>query len=133
MAVALMAAATTSYVLLEAIAVLTDRPRPQATLASTLKPPGSDWAQASYPSGHATVTTAMAAAAAFSLPVLRAPMAVLALVIAWSRVAFGADFPLDVLAAAVLGYASAAFSVRLTTCAGLLPAPDTGRAPQPAR
>lgn len=114
-------------------AVLTDRPRPQATLTSILKPPGADWAQASYPSGHATVTTAMAAAAAFALPVLRGPMAGLAVVIAWSRVAFGAHFPLDVLAAAALGYASAAFSVRLATCVGLLPGPDTRRGAQPAR
>lgn len=127
-AVALMSAATMSYVLLESIALLTDRPRPQAVFANIVKPPGTDWAQASYPSGHVTVTTAMAAASALALPVLRWPLALVTLVIAWSRIAFGAHFPLDVLAGAVLGYVSAAFSVALATGLGLLPSP-----PEPAR
>lgn len=120
-AVALIVAGTASYLLLEVIAVLTERPRPQAVFENILKPPGADWAQASYPSGHATVTTALAAAAGMALRVLRWPMALFVVVIAWSRVAFGAHFPLDVLAAVVLGYASAAFAVALTAAVGLLP------------
>jgi membrane-associated phospholipid phosphatase len=120
-AAALMAAATLSYLLLEVIALPTNRSRPQALLETILKPPGADWAQASYPSGHVTVTTAMASAAALVLPVLRWPMAIVTVVIAWSRMAFGAHFPLDVLAGALLGYAGAAFSVALFAALGLLP------------
>lgn len=134
-AVALMSAATASYVLLEAIALLSDRPRPQAVFANILKPAGADWAQASYPSGHVAVATAMAAASALALPVLRWPMVLVALVIAWSRIAFGAHFPLDVLAGAVLGYAAAASSVALAIGLGLLPRPPeaTREDPQVAR
>ncbi len=119
----LMCAATASYLLLEAIALLTDRPRPQAVFDDILKPPGADWAQASYPSGHVTVTTALAAGMGMALPALRWPMALVVAVVAWSRIAFGAHFPLDVLGGAVLGYASAAFSVALVAGSGLLPPP----------
>ncbi len=120
-AVAVMLAATVSYVLLEAIVVVVDRPRPQEVFESILKPPGADWAQASYPSGHVTVTTAMAIGVALVLPSLRWPMILVTAVIAWSRMAFGAHFPLDVAAGLVLGAVSAAFSVALTLRVGLLP------------
>lgn len=120
-ALALMGAATLSYLLLEVVALATQRSRPEEIFDAILKPPGVEWGQASYPSGHVTVTTAMAAAAAMALPALRWPMIVVIVVIAWSRVAFGAHFPLDVLAAVVVGYASAACSVAVTAAAGLLP------------
>lgn len=41
-AVAVMVAATTSYLGLEAIAVVTDRARPQSVFALVVKPPGAD-------------------------------------------------------------------------------------------
>lgn len=119
-AIALVTAGTVSFLMLEVIATLTGRPRPQEVLENILKPPGAGWAQASYPSGHVVVTTTLAAAAARALPVLRWPMAFVVVVIAWSRVAFGAHFPLDVLAGALLGYATAAFAVAFTAQLGLL-------------
>lgn len=130
-AVAVMSSATISYLSLEAIALLSDRPRPQEVFEDVLTPPGVDWLQASYPSGHATVTTAMAATTAFTSSFLRWPMIAFALVIAWSRIAFGAHFPLDVVAAVALGYTCAAFAVVLTADVGLLPQPR--RDPRTAR
>ena len=61
----------------------------------------------SFPSGHATVSFACATVLALAVPRLRAPLFVLAALIAWSRVYVGVHYPFDVLAGAVLGVAIA--------------------------
>ena len=57
----------------------------------------------SFPSGHATVSFACATVLALAVPRLRAPLFVLAALIASSRVYVGVHYPFDVLAGAVLG------------------------------
>jgi membrane-associated phospholipid phosphatase len=53
------------------------------------------------------VITALAAAAWFAVPKLRAPLLAYVALNAVTRVAFGAHFPLDVIAGVALGYGSA--------------------------
>jgi undecaprenyl-diphosphatase len=57
----------------------------------------------SFPSGHATVSFACAAVLALAVPRLRAPLFLLAALIAFSRVYVGVHYPFDVVAGAVLG------------------------------
>ena len=60
--------------------------------------------------------------AAMAVPALRRPLIAYTAVVALTRVLFGAHFPLDVLAGAVLGYEIGLFSARLMASARLLPA-----------
>ena len=76
---------------------------------------------ASYPSGHLMVTAAMAAAAATAVPLLRRPLIAYVAAIAFTRVLFGAHFPLDVVVGAALGYELGLFSASLLANARLLP------------
>lgn len=73
------------------------------------------------------VTTALAAAAATALPALRAPLAAYVAVVAFTRVLFGAHFPLDVIVGTLIGLQSGRFSAALVTSIGLLP----GGSPRP--
>ena len=57
----------------------------------------------SFPSGHATVSFACATVLALAVPRLRAPLFLLAALIAFSRVYVGVHYPFDVVAGAVLG------------------------------
>jgi membrane-associated phospholipid phosphatase/MFS family permease len=111
-------------VALELVKLFIERARPEEVLGGQVQlSHGRSWAHiASYPSGHLIVTTAMAAAAATALPVLRRPLIAYVAVIALTRVMFGAHFPLDVLVGAVLGYELGVFSARLMASARLLPA-----------
>jgi undecaprenyl-diphosphatase len=74
----------------------------------------------SFPSSHASI----ALAAGFALwrrlghPVWRVLPLLLAAVIAWSRLALGLHFPLDVLAGAGLGYLSSWLACRLMALRG---------------
>jgi undecaprenyl-diphosphatase len=61
----------------------------------------------SLPSGHATVAFACATVLALAVPRLRAPLFVLAALIAFSRVYVGVHYPFDVLVGALLGFALA--------------------------
>jgi undecaprenyl-diphosphatase len=61
----------------------------------------------SFPSGHAATSFACATVLATAWPWLRAPAYVLAALIALSRLYDGDHFPLDVLAGAALGVATA--------------------------
>ena len=65
----------------------------------------------------------MAAAAAAALPALRKPLLAYVVMIALTRVLFGAHFPIDVLVGAVMGYELGLFAARLMASARLLPAP----------
>ena len=110
---------------IELVKLFVERARPEEVLGGqVLLAEGRSWAHlASFPSGHLIVTTAMASAAAVALPILRKPLIVYVALIALTRVLFGAHFPLDVLAGAVLGYEIGLFSTRLMASARLLPVP----------
>jgi undecaprenyl-diphosphatase len=58
-----------------------------------------------FPSGHATTGFACAVVLGSLAPRLRAPLLVLAALVAWSRVYVGVHYPLDVVAGAFLGVA----------------------------
>jgi membrane-associated phospholipid phosphatase len=120
---------------IEVIKLFVERARPEEVLgAEVLLSEGRSWAHlASYPSGHLIVTAAMAAAAASALPVLRRPLLAYVVMIGFTRVLFGAHFPLDVLVGAVMGYELGLFAARLMASARLLPAPaEWARARLPA-
>jgi membrane-associated phospholipid phosphatase/MFS family permease len=120
---------------IELVKLFVERPRPEEVLGGqVLLADGRSWAHlASFPSGHLIVTTAMASAAAVALPILRKPLIVYVLLIALTRVLFGAHFPLDVVAGAVLGYEIGLFSARLMASARLLPVAVPELAPEPLR
>jgi membrane-associated phospholipid phosphatase len=75
------------------------------------------------------VTSAMAAAAAAAVPALRKPLIAYTALVGLTRVLFGAHFPLDVIAGAVLGYEIGLFTSRLMASARLLPAAVSEPAP----
>jgi membrane-associated phospholipid phosphatase/MFS family permease len=118
---------------IELVKLFVERARPEEVLGGqVLLAEGRSWAHlASYPSGHLIVTTAMASAAAVALPVLRKPLIGYVVLIAVTRVLFGAHFPLDVLAGVVLGYEIGLFSARLMASARLLPVPVPELEPAP--
>jgi membrane-associated phospholipid phosphatase/MFS family permease len=120
---------------IELVKLFVDRARPEEVLGGqVLLAEGRSWAHlASYPSGHLIVTTAMASAAAVALPILRKPLIAYVVLIAVTRVLFGAHFPLDVLAGTVLGYEIGLFSARLMASARLLPVQVVELAPAPLR
>ena len=81
-----------------------ERPRPEEVLHMD---PGNghSWAAyPSFPSGHVAVTTALALATAALIPKLRYVMWTYAVLIAFTRLAYGAHFPSDVLLGSVIGY-----------------------------
>jgi membrane-associated phospholipid phosphatase/MFS family permease len=118
---------------IELVKLFVERARPEEVLGSQVQlSQGRSWAHlASYPSGHLIVTTAMAAAAAAAVPALRKPLIAYTVLIGLTRVLFGAHFPLDVIAGAVLGYEIGLFATRLMASARLLPARAAEPAPIP--
>jgi membrane-associated phospholipid phosphatase/MFS family permease len=115
---------------LEVVKLFIERARPEEVLGGQIQlSHDRSWAHlASYPSGHLIVTTAMAAAAASAVPVLRRPLLAYVALVAITRVTFGAHFPLDVLVGAILGYELGVFAARLMASGRLLPAPRTAAA-----
>jgi undecaprenyl-diphosphatase len=65
----------------------------------------------SFPSGHTATTFALACVLAWFFPLWAAPLLVLAALIGYSRVYVGVHFLSDVVAAAVIGTASAVICV----------------------
>ena len=119
---------------IEVVKLFVERARPEEVLGAQAQlSHGRSWGHlASFPSGHLIVTTAMTTAAAAAVPMLRAPLIAYAALIALTRITFGAHFPLDVLAGAVLGYELGLFTSRLLASARLLPATVAAPAPAPA-
>jgi membrane-associated phospholipid phosphatase len=129
---------------IEVVKLFVERARPEEVIGAQVQlSHGRSWAHlASYPSGHLIVTVAMATAAAAAVPALRRPLFVYVLLVGFTRILFGAHFPLDVLVGAVLGYEFGLFSARLMAGARLLPAAiaparlsgaETGPALEPVR
>jgi dolichol-phosphate mannosyltransferase len=109
---------------LEVIKLFIERARPEEVLGGQIElSHDRSWAHlASYPSGHMIVTSAMAAAAASAVPALRKPLLAYVVIVAFTRVLFGAHFPIDVTVGAVLGYELGLFASRLMAGARMLPA-----------
>jgi membrane-associated phospholipid phosphatase/predicted MFS family arabinose efflux permease len=98
-----------SWGLLEGVYAAFDRPRPEEVLDSTkIVLDGNTWGYIeSFPSGHMAITTALAAATALVFPRLRHVLWAYVVTVAFTRVLFGAHFPLDTVAGIVLCYVSA--------------------------
>jgi maltose/moltooligosaccharide transporter len=101
------ASALLAWGLLEAIYSVYDRPRPEETV-SEISLNGHSWAHLnSFPSGHMAITAALAVGTALAVPRLRYALWAYVAAVAFTRVFFGAHFPLDVLAGTALGTAAA--------------------------
>jgi membrane-associated phospholipid phosphatase len=95
--------------LLDVVHFVYNRPRPEESFAAgeiTLN--GHHWAHLnSFPSGHMAITAALGVGIALAFPRLRTLMWSYIVAVAFTRVMFGAHFPLDVVAGITLGYGSA--------------------------
>lgn len=101
-----LGSAVLAWGLLEAIYGVYDRPRPEEALDLSFA--GHSWAHLnSFPSGHMAITAALAVSTALLFPRLRYPLWAYVGAVAFTRVLFGAHFPLDVVAGTALGVASA--------------------------
>jgi membrane-associated phospholipid phosphatase/predicted MFS family arabinose efflux permease len=105
--VRVLGSALLAWGLLEAVYAVYDRPRPEEVLSGVSLNDHS-WAHLnSFPSGHMAITAALAIATAILFPRLRTVLLAYVGAVAFTRVMFGAHFPLDVVAGTALGTASA--------------------------
>jgi len=122
---AALLAALLATLLLHGLKDLVATPRPGRALgAETIHIIGKSLSKRSFPSGHATTIFA-AAALAWSLwraAAARAAVLVLAVLVAASRLAVGAHWPLDVLAGAALGWLCACSALHVVRRTGWPPA-----------
>jgi membrane-associated phospholipid phosphatase len=86
----------------------TGRPRPNiaqpyTTLADGFYGPHWDNDYRSFPSGHATTSSATAASLAGAIPVLTVPGVVYAVAVSWSRLQLDKHHPIDVTVGATVG------------------------------
>ena len=138
-AFAVLFAGIFSDILVQAVYVLYDRPRPEEVLGAEalLVTPDRSWAHIeSFPSGHMVVTTAIAVAGMTLVPALRTPMWIYIGLIALTRITFGAHFPLDVVAGGAFGYQVGLFSAWLPHALGMTertPASAVPELPLPRR
>ena len=95
--------------LLDVVHFFYDRPRPEESLAADeISLNGHHWGYLnSFPSGHMALTAGLAVGIALAFPRLRALMWSYIVAVAFTRVMFGAHFPLDVVAGAAMGAGSA--------------------------
>jgi maltose/moltooligosaccharide transporter len=102
-----LVSALVAWGLLESVYSVYDRPRPEEAL-DEISLNGHSWAHLnSFPSGHMAITAALAVAVALTFPRLRSLLWAYVAAVAFTRVMFGAHFPLDVIAGTALGAASA--------------------------
>jgi MFS family permease len=120
--------ALVSWGFLEAVYAALDRPRPEEVLDSSQILLADNWDYIeSFPSGHMAITTALAVSTALVFPRLRAILWTYVGAVAFTRVLFGAHFPLDIVAGVALGYVSARAVHAVFTEAGLFePRKDAG-------
>ncbi len=117
------ASALLAWGLLEGAYAVWDRARPEEVVGSAAILHGHSWAHIeSFPSGHMAITTALAAAGALAFPRLRTLLWGYIAAVAFTRVLFGAHFPLDTLAGVALGAVSARVVFSLFLERGLLDA-----------
>jgi MFS family permease len=104
-----MLSAFLSWGLLEGVYAAYERDRPEEVFGpEAISLNGHTWARLeSFPSGHMAITAALAFAIARSFPRLRALLWLYVAAVAFTRVLFGAHFPLDTLAGIALGAGSA--------------------------
>ena len=104
---------------------LWERPRPEEVLG--VEPVnGHSWAPyPSFPSGHMAVTTALALATVSLVPRLRYVLWAYALIIAFTRLSYGAHFPSDVILGFFMGWTAAVVTV--TPLGDRLSLPSAGR------
>jgi membrane-associated phospholipid phosphatase len=122
--IAMLFAGVFADLVMQVVQLAVDRPRPEEALgADVLRSHDRHWGHIpSFPSGHLVVTSALVTAAAVLAPPLRAVLLTYLAAVAFTRMTFGAHFPLDVAVGAVIGTTVGRFSVALTRAAGLLPA-----------
>jgi dolichol-phosphate mannosyltransferase len=102
-----LGSALLSWGLLEAVYSVYDRARPEEVVEDAVLN-GHSWAHLnSFPSGHMAITAALAVAVALAFPRFRHVLWAYVAAVAFTRVMFGAHFPLDVVAGTALGTASA--------------------------
>jgi membrane-associated phospholipid phosphatase/predicted MFS family arabinose efflux permease len=104
-----LGAALVAWALLEAVYAVYNRARPEEVLdAGQIVLQGHSWGHLnSFPSGHMAITAALAAGTALAFRRARYVLAAYVLAVAFTRVLFGAHFPLDTVAGTSLGLASA--------------------------
>ena len=125
-----LASAFVSWGLLEAVYAALDRPRPEEVLHPSQIMLEDNWNYIeSFPSGHMAITAALAVSIGLVFPRLRAILWAYVVAVAFTRVLFGAHFPLDTVAGSLLGYASAKAVYALVVEAGFFP--QRGPEPQP--
>ena len=115
LAAAAAAGVVLAYAISEAVKLLVHEQRPCRTLATDpilACPATGDW---SWPSNHATIGAALAAACIVLLPRAWVWAVPVALVVAASRVLAGVHYPHDVVAGLVLGSAVVLMLVRATS------------------
>ncbi|MFI4988722.1 MAG: phosphatase PAP2 family protein [Alphaproteobacteria bacterium] len=108
-AVFLFAAIAASGLLTDLLKILFGRARPALLLRAGdfgWHPPGLSAKWQSFPSGHANTITAVALALGLLAPRLVTPLAVVALLVALTRIAVGDHYPSDVLAGAFVAFAT---------------------------
>jgi MFS family permease len=105
----MMLSAILSWGLLEGVYAVYERDRPEEVIpAADISLNGHTWARLeSYPSGHMAITAALAVALALAFPRLRPILWLYIGAVAFTRVMFGAHFPLDTIAGTALGIGSA--------------------------
>jgi len=82
----------------------TGRPRPKAELADGFYGPHPrESSYQSFPSGHATTSTATAVVIAVAVPVTTIPCAIYAITVSWSRIQLRMHHPIDVTVGATIG------------------------------
>ena len=99
--------AVLAWGLLEAVYAVYDRARPEEVVEHAILN-GHSWAHLnSFPSGHMAITAALSVSVALAFPRLRFVLWAYIAAVAFTRVMFGAHFPLDTVAGTALGTASA--------------------------
>jgi membrane-associated phospholipid phosphatase len=122
--IAVVLAGYLAGVALEVVKLFIERPRPEEVLDGQVwLSHAREWSHiASYPSGHLIVSAALATVAGATVPRLRSALVVYVAAVGFTRVLFGAHFPLDVFIGTALGYELGLLAVAMVASAGLLPA-----------